>query len=152
LDHYVLTADRVRQYLAPLRPFADLAVTPISSIAREWRSVTESSDEYSELIPEFYILPEIFMHVELPAWAHGSPMEFVYTHRKALESPWVSERLHQWIDLIWGYKQHGKDADLAFNLFSPELYEDAPLQRENLSAETGCVPHQLFTAPHPHRV
>ena len=52
--------------------------------------------------------------VVLPAWA-STPEEFVAIHRAALESDYVSQNLHQWIDLIFGYKQRGKDAELADN-------------------------------------
>lgn len=45
--------------------------------------------------------------MELPPWAGGSAEEFIRKHRQALECPWVSERLHEWIDLIFGYKQQG---------------------------------------------
>lgn len=40
--------------------------------------------------------------VELPPWANGSPDAFVRLQREALECDFVSERLHQWIDLIFG--------------------------------------------------
>lgn len=76
-----------------------------------------------EMIPEMYYLPEAFLNnnkfkfgtredqrkvddVELPPWAH-SPEEFVRISREALESEIVSGQLHEWIDLVFGYKQHG---------------------------------------------
>ena len=46
--------------------------------------------------------------VLLPPWAKGSAREFIRKHREALESDFVSENLHNWIDLIFGYKQRGK--------------------------------------------
>jgi hypothetical protein len=48
--------------------------------------------------------------VKLPAWA-SSPEEFVEIHRRALESDFVSAYLNRWIDLIWGYKQRGVEAE-----------------------------------------
>ena len=45
---------------------------------------------------------------ELPPWA-STPHEFVRINRQALESEFVSCQIHQWIDLIFGYKQRGKE-------------------------------------------
>lgn len=42
----------------------------------------------------------------LPPWA-PSASEFLRLHRQALESPFVSLHLHQWIDLMFGDKMQG---------------------------------------------
>ena len=60
--------------------------------------------------------------VILPRWA-ASPEDFVYKHRQALESDHVSAHLHEWIDLIFGYKQKGPAAAEALNVFYYCTYE-----------------------------
>lgn len=142
------------------------------------RSALNDLNDVRELIPEFYFFLEMFINennfdlgeleghkidnVDLPPWAHNSPVEYVYMLRKALECDFVSQHLHEWIDLVFGYKQKGKAAELADNVYSPYLYEDiwTPERLNNpaicgeieaAKSFLGQVPHQLFTSPHPLR-
>lgn len=61
--------------------------------------------------------------VKLPPWAGGSPRKFLEIMKKGLESDYVSNNLHKWIDLIFGYKQRGQEAIKANNLFYHLTYE-----------------------------
>ena len=60
----------------------------------------------------------------LPNWAMNNPRFFVMMHRKLLESQAISCNLHEWIDLIFGYKQTGKNAVDALNVFYVLTYEN----------------------------
>ena len=121
------------------------------SIADTWHNCLHLDSNVKELLPEFYDtstanalngeLGAGFLrnhleldfgvrqdgvrvdHVILPPWANNSTEQFVRKMREALESPIVSESLHQWIDLIFGYKQRGEEALKADNLFYYLCYE-----------------------------
>ena len=58
--------------------------------------------------------PRLVDDVELPPWA-STPHEFVRVNRQALESEFVSCQIHQWIDLIFGYKQKGRKETCKFS-------------------------------------
>ncbi|XP_022044858.1 neurobeachin isoform X7 [Acanthochromis polyacanthus] len=149
-----------------------------SGIARSWRNCQRDTSDVKELIPEFYYLPEMFVNsnsyhlgmredrtmvcdVDLPAWAK-KPEDLVRINRMALESEFVSCQLHQWIDLIFGYKQRGPEAVRALNVFHYLTYEGSvnldsitdPLLREATEAQIqsfGQTPSQLLIEPHPPR-
>ena len=40
---------------------------------------------------------------------------------QALESDYVSQHLNQWIDLVFGYKQTGREAIDAINVYHPAV-------------------------------
>lgn len=139
------------------------------SIADSWvSSLVGGQQNVKELIPEFYYLPEMFYDnlglpkVELPAWCNGSAEQFVRMHRIALESELVSCQLHQWIDLIFGYKQRGPEAINCVNTFYYLTYQGNvnlnmikdPSLRDAIETQIkhfGQTPSQLSTEPHPPR-
>lgn len=144
-------------------------------IALEYESCLTNPGNVKELIPEFYE-PEFedFLinskaldlgirangervdDVILPRWA-DSPRDFLEKQRQALESDYVSDKLHLWIDLIFGRKQRSIEDN---NIFHPLTYEGAvdlelisdPFERfatEQQINEFGQTPRQLFRYDHP---
>lgn len=130
-----------------------------------------------ELIPEFFYLPDFLTNknkfdfgttqkgddvcdVQLPVWANNDPIEFIKRNREALESHFVSENLHNWIDLIFGWKQRGIAAEESMNVYIHLTYDgevdvDAisdPILRDATIAQInnfGQTPTKLFDKPHP---
>ncbi|KAH7652235.1 Concanavalin A-like lectins/glucanases protein [Dioscorea alata] len=177
-------------YLLRLEPFTTLhrslqggkfdhADRLFHSIEGTYRNCLSNTSDVKELIPEFFYMPEFLVNsnsyhlgvkqdgerlddVLLPPWAKGSPEEFIYRNREALESEYVSSNLHHWIDLVFGYKQRGKPAVEAANVFYYLTYEgavdlesmDDVLQRsaiEDQIANFGQTPIQIFRKKHPRR-
>ena len=60
--------------------------------------------------------------VILPNWAKGNYRLFVKMNKKALESCFISEKIHYWIDLVFGVKQSGKDAIEFLNVYRKACY------------------------------
>ncbi|XP_052815113.1 LOW QUALITY PROTEIN: protein FAN-like [Mya arenaria] len=150
-----------------------------NSLWELWQNCLHGAADFKELIPEFYESNGNFMvntgvcnfgvrqdgrpvgNVELPPWAEDSNA-FIRKMREALECDYVSKQIHNWIDLIFGYKQRGEEAEKADNVFYYMTYEGAvdldsitdPNERACIEIqimEFGQVPKQLFTTPHPVR-
>lgn len=182
----------VTSYLVRLQPFVqsflllqggsfDHADRMFHSIEQAWTSASrEHMTDVRELIPEFFYLPEFLENlneynfglrqktgtsidsVALPRWAKGDPKVFIAKHRRALESEHVSQNLHQWIDLVFGFKQQGEAAIRATNVFHHLSYHGAkdldtiedPVERLatiGIIHNFGQTPHQVFQRPHPPR-
>ena len=185
----VINPLNVYLYLLRMEPFTTLhieiqsgrfdhAARLFSSIEHSWHLVSTMQNDYRELIPEFFCSPEFLVnrdgfdfgvydhekvnHVKLPAWA-STPLEFIYLHRKALESEYVTKNLNKWIDLIWGEKQRGEKAEEANNTYLPQMYDSiwnektmsdpaVRAQTEAIMCHVGQVPVQLFDQAHPCRI
>ncbi|KAM6985955.1 LOW QUALITY PROTEIN: neurobeachin a [Aplochiton taeniatus] len=182
------TAHSTLQWMLRIEPFTTFFLNgndgqfdhpdrAFSGIGHAWRTCQRDTADVKELIPEFYYLPEMFVNsndyelgvredgvsvsdIELPNWAK-KPEDFVRINRMALESEFVSCQLHQWIDLIFGYKQRGPEAVRSLNVFNFLCYEGAVSldhleagQREAMEAQIescGQTPSQLLIEPHPPR-
>ncbi len=116
-----------------------------SSVAHAWgncsgRNGSTGLSDIKELCPEWFYLPDFLTNsnrfdfgvtqsairvddVITPPWAHHDPRVFIRLNRRALESAHVSAHLHEWIDLIFGFKQRGPEATEALNVFESWTYE-----------------------------
>ncbi|KAL0487551.1 neutral sphingomyelinase activation-associated factor [Acrasis kona] len=150
------------------------------SIQSTWNSVLTGDSDVKELIPEFYQSNGDFLinsqqldlgtmsnmrrvhHVTLPPWANNDAQQFVSLNRRALESEYVSNHLHLWIDLIFGEKQRGRSSVAFDNVFYYLTYEGNvdlesitdPIEKESIMAqvrEFGQTPKQVFHRAHPKR-
>uniref|UniRef100_A0A670JRX1 Neurobeachin-like protein 2 n=1 Tax=Podarcis muralis TaxID=64176 RepID=A0A670JRX1_PODMU len=188
--HYSNAAG-VMHYLIRTEPFTTLHIQLQSgrfdcsdrqfhSVPAAWQARMENPVDVKELIPEFFYFTDFLENqnsfdlgslqmsnekvgdVVLPRWAK-SPEDFIHKHRKALESEYVSAHLHEWIDLIFGYKQRGPAAVEALNVFYYCTYEGAvdldaiadETQRkalEGIISNFGQTPCQLLKEPHPARL
>eukprot|EP00117_Sycon_ciliatum_P047473 scpid10624/ scgid33909/ WD repeat and FYVE domain-containing protein 3; Beach domain, WD repeat and FYVE domain-containing protein 1 len=181
----------VSSYLIRLEPFTqhflrlqgghfDHADRMFHSMEDQWASASEiNMADIKELIPEFFYQPDFLQNknkfklgvkqnldeldnVILPLWAKGDAHEFIRVHREALECDYVTSRIHEWIDLIFGYKQQGSAAVEAHNVFHHLFYEGAvnideitdDLEKNATIAfinNFGQMPKQLFKKPHPQK-
>ncbi|KJH49519.1 Beige/BEACH domain protein [Dictyocaulus viviparus] len=180
----------VVSYLVRLEPFTqqflslqgghfDLADRMFHSIGDAWASASRNNmADVKELIPEFFVLPELFLNsnhfdfgikqngvalgdVVLPPWAHGDAREFIRLHRQALECDYVSSHLHEWIDLVFGYKQNGEEAvksiidpltrNATIGVFIGFFFFLILVLRLGFVNNFGQIPTQLFKKPHPQK-
>jgi hypothetical protein len=116
-----------------------------TSMQKTFESATTFKDDVRELIPEFYILPEMFLNknnlnldqnmpdsynnyniindVKLPLWCNNNPIYFVIQLRRYLENTNIINNLNKWIDLIFGVTQRGEKAEENHNIFQAHTYE-----------------------------
>lgn len=179
----------VLHYLVRIEPFAyqarllqnntfDVPDRLFINMDNAWKSCLSNGGDVKELIPELYYLADALFNVnkydfgrrqggqpvgdfEYPPWAKSN-WDFIRKHRKCLESQYVTENLHSWIDLIFGFKQSGPEALKAFNVFHAYTYEkdfeiacksgiDEGIQRGIIEQayHFGQTPVMLFPKQHP---
>ena len=139
------------------------------SVKNSFFNSTSQKGDVRELIPEFFYLPEMFRNInklnmgklengeevnDVITPCHNNPYDFIMTMKSVLENNVVSYTIQNWIDLIFGYKAKGKEADAARNIFKEASYqedidlnkiEDKDIKESKLrEVEFGLVPNQLM--------
>ena len=148
------------------------------------KELTTLEDKPQELIPELFYLPELYININnyafgsikniinnesveqklddfiLPKWADDDPRKFTLYFHILLESKIVSQNLHSWIDLIFGYKMFGIEAIKCYNTYRKACYELSSNEVEQAYSEgmlysillekqeMGYLGKQLFKKPH----
>ena len=177
----------VSHYLTRLFPHASISIEihgdkfddpnrMFFSMNRTFETASTLKDDIRELIPEFFILPEMFLNknnfnlsqdkldsegqkieindVELPPWSNNRCTTFIVEMRKNLEKNNI--KINKWVDLIFGHLQKGKKAEENHNIFMLNTYENI-VKIENIKeedeknalmrlVEVGVTPRQLLTS------
>lgn len=111
------------------------------SVPKTFLSATTQKTDVRELLPEFFILPEMFknlnclnltgdsesnldIQVKLPPWSKKKTYLFVKEMRKSLEHHINDENngINKWLDLIIGSHSRGQNAKDVHNLFMYHTY------------------------------
>ena len=138
-------------------------------------AISQKSD-LRELIPEFFCFPEMFYNMNdlnlgsikdektkqmkpvndilLPPYSNNDGYQFIKIHRELLESIEISDRIHEWFNIIFGSKQKGRSAKKINNQFLKQTYDDfdevhnhkefSDKIYENRMVEFGVTPSQVF--------
>lgn len=155
----------------PNRLFINIAKTSSNTLSLQ--------NDVREIIPEFFCAPEIFMnyndfdfgnyinqnnevefrvnHVFLPKWCQEyegkNAYTFVYKFRKLLEHQKISNLIHGWFDIIFGYKLQSQEANNSYLQESSEDFEstfinlpDEEKEYKIRTSEFGVCPSKLFSS------
>ena len=177
----------VSHYLTRLFPHASISIEIhgdkfddvnrlFISMNRTFETASTLKDDIRELIPEFFVMPEMFLntnnfnlsqdkldtegekmdinHVELPPWSKNISTNFVTEMRKNLEKN--NLKINKWVDLIFGYLQKGEKAEENHNIFMQNTYENMvkidEIKDDDAKnalmrlVEVGVTPIQIFSS------
>ena len=167
----------VCNYLMRLFPFTHISIELqgkgfdkpdrlFNSVKTSFFNSTSQKGDVRELIPEFFYLPEMFRNInnlnmgkldngeqvgDVLTPCSDNPYDFIMTMRSCLENNKISASIQNWIDLIFGYKARGKEAEKVKNIYKEASYQELiDINKiENKEAqlrevEFGLIPNQLF--------
>ena len=143
------------------------------SVVKSFNNSISQKTDVRELIPEFFYLPELFLNINdinlgkqednsivynVNTPCRNNAYCFIEMMKRIFESDRISSYLNYWVDLIFGYKVKGKDAENAKNIFTEASYqENINLKNiENKEAylrmvEFGLIPNQILSKECPKR-
>ncbi|KAJ3435633.1 beige/beach-related [Anaeramoeba flamelloides] len=127
-----LFKNSVLYFLYRLEPFTSLAKqlknnpfknqkNTFSKISFDENISLQNNTQFGESLPEFYCFSEFLKKdyyistnyskfpiddIKLPPWANNSSHKFIKIMNESLESEYVSNNLHHWINIMFGYRQN----------------------------------------------
>ncbi|KAK8887103.1 hypothetical protein M9Y10_038140 [Tritrichomonas musculus] len=127
----------------------------------KFKSISDFFDENGfihEIIPELFSFPEClcetdtFQQVELPLWAN-SPIDFVYKHRKLLESDLISAKIHFWFDWTFGVQRTDDNYNTTSTASSASNSNTISEEEDENEDDNDLwpLPKILFKSPHQQR-
>ena len=144
----------------------DKADRLFNSVKTAFYNSTTQKGDVRELIPEFFYLPEMFRNInklnmgkldngeqvgDILTPCNNNPYDFIMTMRSCLENNKISADIQNWIDLIFGYKARGKEAEKAKNIFKEASYQELidinkieNKESQLREVEFGLIPNQLM--------
>ena len=166
----------VCNYLMRLFPFTSISIEMqgrlddaerlFFSVEKSFENSSSLQGDVRELIPEFFCLPEIFLNINdiylgileggkklynVDTPCGNNAYAFVEIMNRILNGDTMSKYINDWIDLIFGYKARGKEAENAKNIFSEKSYQEN-INLEKIEdkvtyftyAEYGLIPNQIM--------
>jgi hypothetical protein len=136
------------------------------SVKNSFFNSTSQKGDVRELIPEFFYLPEMFRNInklnmgklengeqvgDVLTPCDDNPYDFIMTMRSCLENDKLSYKIQEWIDLIFGCKSRGKEAERVKNIYKAASYQEIidinkieNKESQLREVEFGLVPNQLM--------
>ena len=136
------------------------------SVKNSFFNSTSQKGDVRELIPEFFYLPEMFRNInkldmgklesgeqvgDVLTPCDNNPYDFIMTMRSCLENNKISYKIQDWIDLIFGYKSRGKEAEKVKNIYKEASYQEIidinlieNKESQLREVEFGLIPNQLM--------
>ena len=143
------------------------------SVIKSFNNSISQKTDVRELIPEFFYMPEIFLNINdinlgkqedssivynVITPCNNNSYSFIEIMKRIFENDKISNYLNNWVDLIFGYKARGKDAENAKNVFTEASYQEnvnlKKIEEKSSylrSVEFGLIPTQIMNKECPKR-
>jgi hypothetical protein len=109
------------------------------SVVKSFSNSISQKTDVRELIPEFFYLPEMFLNINdvnlgklednsvvynVKTPCKNNAYSFIEIMKRLFENNRISSTINNWVDLIFGYKVKGKDAEKAKNIYTEPSYQE----------------------------
>ena len=143
------------------------------SVNKSFNNSISQKTDVRELIPEFFYMPEMFLNINdinlgkqednsivynVITPCGNNSYSFIEIMKRIFENEKISSNLNNWVDIIFGYKAKGKDAENAKNLYTEASYQESvnldKIEEKSSylrSVEFGLIPSQVMNKECPKR-